>query len=199
MRRKIGTILMILGGVMLLAAGTLLFYNQWEDGVAEDAARETLIALEENIETRRNDVTEEIPEQKWVESVMIDGEEYIGYLSIPRFGLELPIMAQWSYEGMKTAPGRYSGTASTNDFVVAGHNYARHFGKLKDIEIGDAVTFTDVNGIVYAYEVAEVTTLEPTAIAEMVGGGWDCSLFTCNYSGNARVTVRCSRVENTEE
>ena len=37
----------------------------------------------------------------------------------------------------------------------------------------------------------QVETLAPTAVDEMTGGDWDLTLFTCTYSGQARVTVRC--------
>ena len=60
---------------------------------------------------------------------------------------------------------------------------------------GDPVYFTDMDGVTTAYEVAEVDTLSATAVEEMTGSGFDLTLFTCNYSGQARVTVRCNRVD----
>ena len=51
--------------------------------------------------------------------------------------------------------------------------------------------FTDVSGAVHRYTVMQVETLAPTAVDEMTGGDWDLTLFTCTYSGQARVTVRC--------
>ena len=38
--------------------------------------------------------------------------------SIPSIGLELPVMDQWSYAGLKIAPGRYSGTTYADDLVM---------------------------------------------------------------------------------
>ena len=35
----------------------------------------------------------------------LNGWDYIGYLSIPSIGLELPVLSQWSYAGLKIAPG----------------------------------------------------------------------------------------------
>ena len=63
--------------------------------------------------------------------------------------------------------------------MIAGHNYRSHFGPIRDLESGDPVTFTDVEGTVYAYTVAEAEVLPPTAIGEMVEAGWDLTLFTC--------------------
>ena len=50
-----------------------------------------------------------------------------------------------------------------------------------------------MDGFVTVYEVAEVTTLQPEAIAEMESGEYPLTLFTCTYGGQSRVTVRCTK------
>ena len=39
-----------------------------------------------------------------------------------------------------------------------------------------------------------VETLESTAVEDMVSEEWDLTLFTCDLSGESRITVRCLRV-----
>ncbi len=131
-------------------------------------------------------------------TIEIDGYLYIGTLSIPSYGLELPVMSEWSYPGLKIAPGRYTGSVWTDDLIICGHNYERHFGNLKYLEAGDEITFTDVDDNVFNYQVEEVYILQPTDVEEMVSqssGEWDLTLFTCTIGGQTRVTVRCSRTE----
>lgn len=41
--------------------------------------------------------------------------------------------------------------------------------------------------------VSLVEILDETAVEEMTAGEWDLTLFTCNYDGRARITVRCIR------
>ena len=41
--------------------------------------------------------------------------------------------------------------------------------------------------------MALVETLPAAAVAEMTAGEYPLSLFTCDYSGQARITVRCTR------
>ena len=103
-------------------------------------------------------------------------------------------MSSWSYDQLKVAPCRYYGSTKTNDLVIAGHNYTRHFGPIGNLVPGDMLRFTDMDGVTTTYEVAEVDVLNPTAIEEMTDSGFALTLFTCNYSGQARVTVRCNRV-----
>lgn len=127
--------------------------------------------------------------------VEIDGYGYVGYLTIPALGLELPVMAEWDYARLRLAPCRYSGSTKTGDLVIAAHNYARHFGSLQTLLAGDEVRFTDMDGVVTVYEVAAVEILQPTAVEEMTAGEYDLTLFTCTYGGQSRVTVRCDRRE----
>ena len=128
-------------------------------------------------------------------TVEIDGNDYIGTLDIPCLGLSLPVMSGWSDAQLRTAPCRYAGSPYRSGFVIAGHNYHRHLGPIGRLSPGDRVAFTDVDGNVFAYNVAEIQILKPTAIEDMVSEDWDLSLFTCTLGGRTRLTVRCDRAE----
>ena len=123
----------------------------------------------------------------------IDGEVYIGTLDIPALELSLPVMSEWSYPKLKLAPCRYKGSAYRNDLIICAHNYNSHFGRLKELEPGDEIVFTDADGNAFFYSVVTTETLAPTAIDEMESSGWDLTLFTCTIGGAKRVTVRCKQ------
>jgi sortase A len=126
---------------------------------------------------------------------IINGKSYIGVLSIPALGLELPVIQKWSYPNLRVAPCRYTGSVYTDNLVIAAHNYISHFGNLKRLQPGDSVTFTDMEGNKFLYEVAVLETLSPNAVKEMSSGAWDLSLFTCTIGGKLRVTVRCELID----
>ncbi len=194
MRRKLGIFLMILGAVLLMAALSLLVYNCLDNRRAEEAADESLSRLYALIDENRSETAIPAynrPSDGAMSSAELEGESYIGVLSIPSLGLELPVMKEWSYPNLRTAPCCYSGSVWTNDLVIAGHNYNSHFGRLKYINEGDKVTFTDINGNLFTYEADFTETLAPTAIDAMTSGDYPLTLFTCNYSGQARVALRC--------
>lgn len=125
----------------------------------------------------------------------VDGDDYLGLLEIPDLGLELPIMAQWSYALLEKAPCRYGGSAYTGDLIIAGHNYASHFRHLGELSLGAQIRFWDVDGNLFCYEVAEMETLRATAVEDMEAGDWDLSLFTCTVGGQNRLTLRCVLME----
>lgn len=208
---------MVLGAVLLLGALSLFLYNQYEAAEAGRSAAERLVQVRTRIELRREEQAAEsdtvvqpsetpeeesgdtvvsLPEAESVEmtEVEIDGYPYIGYLSFPTLGEELPVMADWDYAKLKLAACRYTGTVKGGDLVVMAHN-SRHFKRLPELSAGDAVLFTDMDGGVTLYEVVGRDILAPTAVEEMTSGDFDLTLFTCTYGGKSRVTVYCDRLE----
>lgn len=186
MRRKLGVLCMALGVVLLAGALAFVLHNRQEDARADQAAAEVLPQVKAAVGIAAPS-GELMPQQE------VDGYGYVGYLSIPALGLELPVMEDWDYDRLKIAPGRYSGSTATDDLVICAHNYSRHFGKLSALTAGDSVSFADMNGRVWQYQVAEVAELPPDAVEEMTAGDFDLTLFTCTYGGASRVTVRCQR------
>lgn len=207
MKRK-GTIWIALGLLLIAAALLLTVRNLWENRQAKNSVLAIIDHLDElipSLYTEGIDETifdgesmmeEEIPDyilnpDKEMPTETIDGNEYIGVLEITSLKLKLPVMSGWSYPKLKIAPCRYEGSAYTGNLIIMAHNYIVHFGLLKNLHIGDEITFTDIDGNRFCYKVLELETLMPTAIDDMTNGDWDMTLFTCSIGGKSRVTVRC--------
>lgn len=193
---------MILGSVLVAAALALFLYNQWDANRAGDAAAQVQAQLIDELEASDSEPSDLPfyfdPDQEMT-VVTIDGYDYIGYVSIPSLNLTLPVMSEWSYPGLKIAPGRFSGSVFQDNLVIAGHNYSKHFGPVKWLETGTEVDFIDMDNHVWQYEMIEVETLQPTQVEEMTTASdtddWDLTLFTCNTGGQTRCAVRCVRVQ----
>ena len=197
MRNKMGTFCMILGAGLVIVALLLFGWNQWEAWRAEQFTGTALPALiEESRKSASGDLVSLDPDMT---EVMIDGYGYIGYLSIPSLNLELPVMSEWDYARLRISPCWYFGSTKTGNLVIAAHNYTRHFGLLSELSPGNTVYFTDMDGIVTRYTVAEVDVLAPTDVEKMTDGKYELTLFTCTYGGRSRVTVRCDQVEQDAE
>lgn len=211
MRRKLGIFCMVLGISLVLGAAYLLRINRQENTVAQESSEGVLSSLVQQIQENTEETLAEsdtmpelerykpvdllTEEEKKMTEVMIKGIPYIGYLSIPKLELDLPIISTWNSSRLKIAPCRYVGTVLGEDLVLMAHNYKSHFGKISQLETGDAVTFTDMDGNIISYEVVGEDILEPTAVEEMTAGIYDLTLFTCTYGGQYRVTVYCDRIE----
>lgn len=193
MRKKIGFSLIILGVLCIIFATGLFVYNKIEDVHAGEASEEVLPAIIESM--KNTDVSKN--EEMGMTVAMVDGYPYIGFVTLPTLGIELPVMDDWDYVRLKLSPCRYYGSVDSNDFVIAGHNYENHFGRLSELSIGDEVLFTDMNGKTTFYTVGDMETLSPGQTRAMLESDWDLTLYTCTYSRTARVTVRCEKVENS--
>lgn len=189
MSKKIGTIFIVIGLILVLSAVSLFAYNKYEEKIAAAAANNALQQLQNEIPNNKTNpnMDSEMP------TLQIDGYDYIGFLSIPSLSLELPVMDSWDYTKLKTAPCHYYGSYKTNNLVIAGHNYQNHFGGLKDLDVDSDVYFTDATGNIHAYKVVAIEVLKPNDTLQMVDSEFDLTLYTCTYSGSERVTVRCKR------
>ena len=191
-----GMICVVLGVVLLLAAGGLFGYNRYEDAHAGAEAQTVVADLQQKVtETTASTASEADsgPLDPELPVVEIDGNEYVGEISIPAIGIDLPVMSEWSYPRLKIAPCRQFGSSRTDDLVIAAHNYESHFGKLSSLSEGDSVIFTDMDGIVNHYVVNKIEVLDPHSVEEVEHSGYALVLYTCTYGGKTRVTVFCDR------
>lgn len=194
MRNRFSALLVILGLLLVISAFGLTGYNLWDNDRASREANEILADIKDQIPENTGDFIPDyiLNPNMNMPTIERDGYKYIGTISIPVIDLELPVMDSWSYPQLKIAPCRYSGSAYLNDLIIAAHNYTGHFGRLRNLEPGDDVVFTDAAGNVFKYKVAYIETLVPTAVEEMESGEWDLTVFTCTVGGQTRVTVRCT-------
>lgn len=205
MKRK-GSLTILLGLLLILSALALICNNQIRSGQAGAASMQALDRLTQVIPSTEEKKTEiaVVPDVALPDYIRnpetempvssVDGIDYIGVLQIPALDLELPIISRWSYPSLQIAPCRYTGSAYLQNMTICAHNYVSHFGNLKNLRMGDEVRFTDIDGNVFSYQVADMETLLPDAVEEMTDSGWDLSLFTCTIGGRTRVTVRCKSV-----
>lgn len=189
---------MWLGALLLAAALALFLYNQAENRAAGTAAAKATEQLRQMIPAQPVEKPLVVPNENGAKgsSVMeLDGKRYIGLLSIPTQGLELPIAADWDYTTLKSVPCRYSGSLDTDDLTICGHNYRLHFGPLYNLRPGDKLAFTTVEGEKTVFVVKAVEILQPNDIENMTVSGFPLTLFTCTYSGQTRLAVRCDRAD----
>ena len=189
-KRIIGLICMLLGALLLAGAGFLLYENHREEAAAGNESAVVLTQLREALAEDAQTGAAAAPDH--------DETQTDAPRDMPTLGLTLPVMSDWSYEKLRIAPCRYWGSVYDDSLVILAHNYARHFGGIKDLEIGDIVQFIGADSVIYRYAVAAQETPERGDVAAMTGSDYDLTLFTCTYGGRQRVTVRLNRVQTFE-
>lgn len=194
---KKSRIMIHVGFLLILAAFLLSGYNFYDEHRAAKAAEKAVAKLAESLVEEQGS-GRMIPDyllnpQMSMPIETIDGVEYIGVLQIPALQLELPVISDWSYRGLKLAPCRYYGSAYTDDLVICGHNYPAHFGNLKNLKSDDEIIFIDMDGNIFRYKIAEQEVLASNDISDMTDGDWDLTLFTCTIGGQNRLAIRCEK------
>lgn len=210
-KSKKGRLLVILGTVLLLAALSLVLWNNYRQQTSSKKMNGILSSLllqmpqtDDDFESDDtafgqnglNSGTFDLPsggEPSYSEEyIEVEQKRYIGILQIPSLGLELPIMADYSYAELYNSPCRYFGGIATSDIVIAAHNYRYFFGPIDNLNSGDKLIFTDVNGKIFTYSVVQSEIIASNDLNSLLANSdeWDMTLFTCTWSGTSRIVVR---------
>ncbi len=131
----------------------------------------------------------------------------MGYVSIEKLGVELPIYHGVSAEVLNIACGHLEGSSlpvggESTHCVLSAHRglpHAKLFTDLDKMEIGDTFTIT-VLDTTLTYQVDQILVVEPDEIndIQIIKGEDHCTLLTCTpYGVNShRLLVRGTRIEN---
>ncbi len=192
MKRKLAVVFMSVGVLLIGVAMAILIYNSYENKKAQESTEALIESIRLSIaESELEDkIIDPFDEEMTIKE--IDGYGYIGYISVPKLDIDLPVMSEWDYGRLKISPCRYYGSTKTDNLVIAAHNYIVHFKYLGRLEPGDIVAFTDMDSVVHSYKVDTVELLMPTDVDKVKDSGNDLILYTCTYGGAKRIVVRCS-------
>ena len=137
----------------------------------------------------------------------LSGTGIMGYVSIPKLGVELPLYHGISAEVLNVACGHLEGTSlpiggESTHCVLSAHRglpHAKLFTDLDKMEVGDTFTITVLNRTV-TYQVDQIKVVLPneTNDVQIVAGEDLCTLLTCTPYGinSHRLLVRGTRIEN---
>jgi len=186
MKKIMGTILLIVGGVLI----AIPFYVEW-NGQKEVRAMEEAISLISQSDGEEVDLST-IKNLALTEDEIKDVLE----LEIPFINLKQHILSETTDANLNIAltqikpdqiPGR-------GNFTVAGHRGfrdGRHFSNLAKVPVGEVV-YLHSNDTTYEYKLTSSEVIEPTyiEILDHTVGKNELTLITCTLSGADRVAVK---------
>ena len=137
----------------------------------------------------------------------INGSGVMGYVSIPKLSVELPVYHGVSAEVLNIACGHLEGSAlpvggANTHCILSAHRglpHAKLFTDLNKMELGDTFQLTVLNRTL-TYQVDQIKVVRPEEIndVQIIAGEDLCTLLTCTpYGVNShRLLVRGTRIEN---
>ena len=143
------------------------------------------------------------------ETLDVSGTGIMGYITIPKISVELPIYHGTDEGVLQVAAGHLEGSSlpvggAGTHAVISAHRglpSAKLFTNLDELEVGDRFTITVLNRVL-TYEVDQISIVLPTEIDQLLPTeGMDyVTLMTCTPYGinTHRLLVRGKRVETME-
>lgn len=236
-KKKAGKTTGLILAVLLILSGALVFlyprYTDWQyRNEVNDAREDFMVWRDTGNEDKKNTALEELyrelkrrneklytERQKGLrdpfsyEQPAIDLSAYgleenrIGFLSIPKMDIELPILLGANEENMSSGAVHLTGTSypiggvNTNCVIAAHRGYSRTamFRDIEALEVGDKIYIENFREKL-TYQVTELRIIKPTDIDQLlIQEGKDMvTLVTCHpYGYNyQRYVVFCERVKN---
>ena len=229
MKKRKTTIIMVLfffiGLLVLLYPSISNFYNEKHQSKAIVAYEDLLLNYHEEdykkiineanvynnkLKQLKEPLTTKNTIKNYNETLNINGDGMMGYLTINKIKVELPIYHGTSEKVLSHAVGHVEGTSlpvggiGTHSVLSAhrGLPSSKLFTDLDKLEVGDTFTITVLNQI-FTYEVDKIVTVKPNDINNLkIEENKDyVTLLTCTPYGinTHRLLVRGKRIDNIEE
>ena len=145
----------------------------------------------------------------YTDTLDVSGTGIMGYITIPKIGVELPVYHGTSDGVLQVAAGHLEGSSlpvggAGTHAVISAHRglpSAKLFTNLDELEVGDTFTITVLDRVL-TYEVDQISIVLPTEtdLLQPVEGKDYVTLMTCTPYGinTHRLLVRGKRIENAE-
>ena len=199
-------------GRVLIGAGVVLLlftaYQIWGTSIQESrtqAGLRTQLQQQTNSEAIRHALAEETALNKLPTGPPMaaprtnappEGDP-IGYIRIPRIGINQVVVEGTNTPDLRKGPGHYTGTplpGQSGNAAVAGHRttYGHPFYNLDSVKVGDPIVLTTLQGI-FVYDATKSFVVSPsdTSVIQNVFAD-ELTLTTCNprFSASTRLVVQ---------
>ena len=189
MKRR-ANLFLVIGCLLVAGSLALLAYSRIHSAQAQKRNAEVVAQITTILPGRIDGVMESYSNME-MPAMQIGGEDYIGLLEIPAFGLTLPIGSSWDAGKVTSYPCRFWGTVYDGSLVVGGADQAGQLDCLDQIWDGGVVTVTDMTGSVFRYMVSRVERSKSAQAEVLLDDAADLSLFVRDAYNLEYIIVRC--------
>lgn len=226
-RKNLVTIILV--GLMFIGVGLIIYPSvsdywnsftqsriimSYADSISEmdsdEYERIMSSARQYNEELKAKESRWNMTEEEWsryMSELNVDGAGSMGYITIPKIDIMLPINHSTEEKVLQSAIGHIEGTSlpvggEGTHCVLSGHRgmpTARLFTDLDKLKEGDTFTLTIMNEML-TYQIDQIRIVEPTdySLLQFEEGADYCTLLTCTPYGinTQRLLVRGKRIAN---
>lgn len=161
------------------------------------------LELEMNQTQNVNSKETESEKEKTIQEVL-SYQTLVGIIECEKINIKFPIVEGTERINIAVSVGHMKGTAGLGEdgnCVLAAHRggiYGTFFKHIDQIEAGDIVKVTNMNGEIFEYEMYESFIVEPSEmwIIENIEKERTLTLVSCENDGKQRLIVRCRKKES---
>ncbi|MEY4225088.1 MAG: hypothetical protein RIS33_2022 [Actinomycetota bacterium] len=212
---RLGQTLITLGILMFLFVG----YQLWGTGIEESQAQDRLASQFERRNTQaivtvpssNDDRTPSTPtdanDATGISApIVVDEGDAIAVIDIPRIGVTKYVVAGVASDDLKKGPGHFPSTPQPGhlgNMAIAGHRttYGEPFRNIDELEPGDEIIVTDIQGREFTYVVDSQTIVGPNdsyVVATTDPSVARLTLTTCHPEFSASQRLIVSAVLDTD-
>lgn len=195
MKNKIYNIILIILGIVLLVVITLIAIKYGRNQINEKNLHSVVDEVKIQIE--------QVGNHGELKQVQVKYKDYnvVGIITIPKIGMEYPILDTTNEKTMKVAITKFWGNDvnELGNFTMAGHNNkdGTMFGKTKKLNIGDKIEMTDLNGKTIEYEIFDQYLIDPndvSCVKSVKENTREVTLITCANGRSNRLITKAREI-----
>lgn len=129
----------------------------------------------------------------------LKGNQVIGKIKIPKIDIEAYILSETNKSTLSASATKLYGPKinQIGNFCIAGHNYNKIFGKIKDLEAKDEIILTDTfdNSVTYeVYDNFQTSPEDVSCLNQNTEGDRELTLITCTKGALKRIIIKAVEV-----
>lgn len=124
--------------------------------------------------------------------LQLDGKDFCGLISVPAFGVKLPVFDTWKPSAVIRYPCRFWGTIYDGSLILGGSSQLGQFDFCSRLDLDDRIIITDLLGTEYTCRVDRIDRSSSADFARLSSGGYPLTLFAPDGFSTSYIIVRCS-------
>ena len=188
-KRVVSKVCILLGCFLLVASVVATVWWQWEITSSEKTAKIYTQTIRSLIPTSQGAVLEEKQNNK-MPVLSVQETDFVGILEIPSYNSELPVCASWGE--ITKYPCQYSGSIYNGTMQIGISSQKGQYDFYREISVGDAVLFTDMQGNCYTYTVSKLRYEKHANNDALTKENADLTLFIKNVYDFEYLIVYCN-------
>lgn len=188
MNVRLQKICVLAGMCLLVVSIVILIFWQWCIHASAEKAEYYVTTLRTLIPEPQSAVPEERRDNT-MSALSIDGIDFVGLLDIPCYDSALPVCADWGTPAKY--PCHFYGSIYDRTMQIGVTSQEGQYDFYREISVGDAVYFTDMEGNRFAYSVTDVRYEKRTDQAALQQKEASLTLFIKNVYAFEYIIIYC--------